>query len=125
VLLAYAISLERPHHDSPLRGSQPFFCYEQLTGVIIKVQFRYDALESFVFFRLRSQLGDVARVYPAVLCAPLSQRIRMDAMLARKLRRRRDGVVRFEDRNDLGFGEAGLPHVVLFAARGPDSTLTA
>jgi hypothetical protein len=33
--------------------------------------------------------------------------------------------VRLEDRDDLGLGEAGLPHVVSFAAQRPDSTLTA
>jgi hypothetical protein len=32
--------------------------------------------------------------------------------------------VRLQDRDDLGFGKPGLPHVVSFAADWPDSTLT-
>ncbi len=49
----------------------------------------------------------------------------MNTMLPCKLGGRRSGVVLFEDRDDLGFAKAGLPHAASFGPKGLDSTLTA
>jgi hypothetical protein len=47
----------------------------------------------------------------------------MDATSPGELGGRYAGVLVFKDRDDLGLGEAGLPHVGSFGLKGRDSTI--